>query len=347
MELKKSYTHYLSVLKCIGMFSVICIHTFCTPFSYWSEQYSSIGMFLSYFLTNGLRAWAVPIFVMVSGSLFLDKSREISFSKLYGKYLLRLVFTLLTFGMIFALMERVFNARTFSINMILLALLDVYTGNLWDHLWFVYMIIGLYIITPFLKTYIEKANENDIKYLLAVLFIFDCIVPFFNSITKVKFGFYIPVSSIWLFYYFLGYALRFEIIYINNTMASLFIFAGLLWCAFGQFLPEMTKIEGAFLRYAGTNDLVAVFMATGIFALVKENCSSRTNFIDTFINPMSFGVYVLHALFINFVLKVVHFTPEKHSYLLVWAIVFFVTSIGCVITVWILRKIPFVKKYIL
>ena len=344
---QKTYTHYLSFLKCIGMFAVIGIHTFCTPYSYWSTSYTSLGAFLSYFLTNALRAWAVPIFVMVSGSLFLDKSREISFSKLYGKYILRLVLTLFTFGMLFALMERVFIAKGFSINMIPLSFLDVYSGNLWDHLWFVYMIIGLYIVTPTIKVFLAQAKNSDIKYLLVVLFSFNCIVPFLNSITGVKFGVYIPINTIWLFYYLLGYALHFEVFSIREVTSIIFILIGLLWCTFGQCLPNMTKVTGATLAYAGTNDIIAVLMATGIFSLAKNKCTHKANFLDTFINPLSFGVYILHALFINFILKAAHFTPEKYSYLSVWLVVFSVTSIGSIVSVWILRKIPFVKKYIL
>ena len=347
MKKEKSYTHYLSFLKCLGMFAVIGIHTFCTPFSYWSDSYTSLGSFLSYFLTNALRAWAVPIFVMVSGSLFLDKSREISFYKLYGKYLLRLIFTLFTFGTLFALMERVFTAHAVSIKMLPLALIDVYAGNLWDHLWFVYMIMGLYIVTPPLKVFLAQAKNSDIKYLLVVLFSFNCIVPFLNSITGVKFGVYIPINTIWLFYYLLGYALHFEVFSIREVTSIIFILIGLLWCAFGQYLPNMTKVTGAALRYAGTSDIIAVLMATGIFAFSKAKCNHTANFLDTFINPLSFGVYILHALFINFILKVVHFTPEKHNYLIVWLLVFIITSIGSIISVWILRKIPFVKKYML
>ena len=348
MTNENSYTHYLSVLKCMGMFAVIGIHVFCTPLSYYHNFYSSFETFLSYFVTNALRAWAVPVFVMVSGSLFLDKSREIPLQKLYGKYILRLFLVLFTFGTVFALMERLFNAHfSFGLKMIPLAFLDVYEGKLWDHLWFVYMIAGLYIVTPPLKIFIKNADDKILKYLLSVLFVFTCLIPFVNKISDTKCGFYIPVSTIWLFYYLLGYAIHFEILEINDFLAMLCILIGLLWCIFGQFVSNMTEIEGAHLDYAGTSDLIAVFMSTGIFSLAKSKCKNKVNFTDTFINPFSFGVYVIHALFINFILKFLHFTPENHSVFLVWAVLFFFTATGSLSSVWILRKIPFMRKWIL
>lgn len=45
---------------------------------------------------------------MISGALFLEPTKEISLSKLYKKYIMRMVIVLFTFGWLFALMEVVF-----------------------------------------------------------------------------------------------------------------------------------------------------------------------------------------------------------------------------------------------
>lgn len=75
----KQYIHYFSVLKCIAMFAVICLHSFCTPVNFWREYLTNIDIFIGVFVSQFLISWAVPVFVMVSGALFLDESKEISY----------------------------------------------------------------------------------------------------------------------------------------------------------------------------------------------------------------------------------------------------------------------------
>lgn len=346
MPSEKSYIHYLSFLKCIGMFAVIGIHTFCTPSSS-HEIFSQSGQFAAYFLTNSLRMWAVPVFVMVSGALFLNPERNLTLKKLYGKYILRFLLVLLTFGTLFALMEIVFDAKSFTPKMILTALLNVYSGKLWDHMWFVYMIIGLYAVAPIFQKMLSDFDDTLLKYFLIILFIFSCFVPFLNKVTGVQFGVYIPCASIWLFYYLLGYALHFEKIKISANFSILFIGLGILWCVFGQFFPEMRDPNGASLKCAGTNGILAVLMSAGIFSLAKDKCKKDADFIDTVINPLSFGVYIIHALFMNIFYKVLHISVRIQNIWLAWLIVFFGTAVGSLFAVWVLRKIPFVRKYIL
>jgi len=180
-----------------------------------------------------------------------------------------------------------------------------------------------------------------------ILLCFNCFIPFINNITGLKCGFYIPVSGIWLFYYILGYAIRFSVIEISNIFSVLAILIGGLWCVIGQFLPDMTIASTTTLKYCQTNDIIAVFMSVGIFSLAKNRCKTDSNYIDTFINPISFGVYIIHMFFINFMIKFMHFTPEYHNVYIVLLVLSIVTICGSIILVWILRKIPLIRKYVL
>jgi len=341
---KKSYIHYLSFLKCIGMFAVIGIHVFCTPYSYWSEYFSSVSRFMAYFGTNILRLWAVPVFVMVSGALFLNPEKEIVFKTLFGKYILRMVLVLLIFGTVFALMELVFNEHSFSPKMLFTSLKNVYEGTIWAHMWFLYMIIGLYLVTPLLQKMLKSIDEKLLRYLLLILYIFNFVVPFLNEFTDTKFGVSIPFSSAYLFYYILGYAIHFDRIKIGKKVSTFGVFIGVLWCILAQFLPNCTITSGAGIKYAS---FFGVFISAGIFSLAKKKCKTSADCIDNILNPLSFGVYVIHALFINFMYKAVHFTPDRYTIWIIWVAVFVITCASSLLFVFIARKIPFVRKYIL
>ena len=49
--------------------------------------------------------WAVPCFVMVTGALLLDENREVSFDKLFNKYILRVLGALVVFSMVFRIFD--------------------------------------------------------------------------------------------------------------------------------------------------------------------------------------------------------------------------------------------------
>lgn len=88
--------HYLNVLKTFGMFAILTLHVFATPYTYWSEFYDSFHKFLAFFLKNILFSWAVPVFVMASGALFLNPEKYIPYSKIFKKYVFRLILVLLS-----------------------------------------------------------------------------------------------------------------------------------------------------------------------------------------------------------------------------------------------------------
>ena len=347
MQLKTSYVHYFSVLKVLAMISVVCIHTFAAITGKYCTILSKFEVGFGEFIFQVLQAWAVPVFTMVSGALFLDKNRDIPLEKFYKKYILRLVLILLSFGTLYALMELVFTAHSINFKIILLAFRNVYSGKLWNHMWFLYMIIGLYIVTPFLKKFLESASSKDVIYTLIILLIFSCIEPLINEITGIKFGVYIPFNTIDLFFYLLGYSIHNEIIKIKDIFSIVMIIAGILWCLIGQFIPGMLDIyvDGNMsLKYSW---FFGVFMAIGIFSLAKSKCNVEVNWIDTKIVPLSLGVYVIHPLFINIFYKVLHFTPDYYNVWFCWIFVLLVTLASSLLAIWLLRKIPLVRKWIL
>lgn len=73
---------YFDILRIVSIFFVIVIHV------------TSVGLRLCEtatptwnvnWLLNSVSRWAVPVFFMVSGALFLEPSREITLKKLYKK----------------------------------------------------------------------------------------------------------------------------------------------------------------------------------------------------------------------------------------------------------------------
>ncbi len=98
---KEERVQYLDYLRVISAFAVIVIHDV-------SIELAEINVFsIDWALLNifsGIARWAVPVFVMISGTLFLG--REIPISKIYSKYVLRLVTAFVFWGVIYGFASR-------------------------------------------------------------------------------------------------------------------------------------------------------------------------------------------------------------------------------------------------
>jgi surface polysaccharide O-acyltransferase-like enzyme len=103
-------------------------------------------------------------------------------------------------------MEILTNANfSFNFGQIGISVLNAIQGKSWDHIWYLYMIAGLYLCIPMIKIFVINSPKNIVKYILIVLFIFTSIIPSLESILPYKFGIYIPINSFYVFYLLLGY----------------------------------------------------------------------------------------------------------------------------------------------
>ncbi len=145
-----------------------------------------------------LTRWAVPIFLMVTGALLLDPKRQLGWPKL-GRYILRMVATLAIFCPVYACV----SAKAISLEAIGKGLTDLVTQGSWDHLWYPYALIGVYLLTPILSAYVRSTSQRMQRDTLLVLAIPTLLVPTLRSVTHLEL-----VDIGWVgfpvFYYLLG-----------------------------------------------------------------------------------------------------------------------------------------------
>jgi surface polysaccharide O-acyltransferase-like enzyme len=128
---------------------------------------------------------------MITGVLFLNPEKNITPVKMFKKYFLRIVLAIIIFGIPYCFMEIFFDANmSFKMDQIGIAALNALQGKSWDHMWYLYMIAGLYLCIPFIKIFVVNASINILKYTLLILFVFTSVLltlnlPKFNKAYKV------------------------------------------------------------------------------------------------------------------------------------------------------------------
>ena len=96
---EQNRTYYLDCLRVLATFSVMILHI--SAQNWYSTDVISFEWNVFNFYDSIVR-WTVPVFVMISGALFLD--REHTVQQLYGKYIFRIVTAFIFWSVAYALM---------------------------------------------------------------------------------------------------------------------------------------------------------------------------------------------------------------------------------------------------
>ena len=152
-----------------------------------------------------LVTWCVPIFLMISGYLFLNPERTLTYSVMIKKYCRRIALAILLFGVPYAASELVVAEKSFRIMMIPEALKMTLTGHTWSHMWYLYLILFLYLITPLLKKVLQILPAWSVVAVMAVIFLGSSAAPFLNKVLDINGIPVLPDGGVYFLYYLCGY----------------------------------------------------------------------------------------------------------------------------------------------
>lgn len=92
---------YCDYLRLIATFAVVVLHVSASNW-YGADVHGLAWQSFNFY--DSATRWSVPIFVMISGALFLG--REIPIKKIYSKYILRLVIAFFTWNLFYAIVTQ-------------------------------------------------------------------------------------------------------------------------------------------------------------------------------------------------------------------------------------------------
>ena len=153
----------------------------------------------------------VGIYFMLSG-LFLLESGNGSISEFYRKRFRNIGIPFLFFSLVYYSYDSyISNSGLAWWGHIGEFLKDFLNGTvpLADHMWFMYVIIALYICTPFLARLMKSLSDRELKYFLILMFSIQALMIYLTAF-GIELGGILQymVFKGWLLYFVLGYALR-------------------------------------------------------------------------------------------------------------------------------------------
>lgn len=338
LQQKQNCIPYLDFLRFTAISMVILLHVISGVADTIPDQMTATQL-KGYEIIKELVTLGVPIFLMISGALFLSPSKKLAVNTLFSKYIRRILLALVLFGSFYSLLELMVNGRDFQPVYLFLAFCNMLTGNSWAHMWYLYVLLGLYLFLPLFKTFTAHADEKTYRYLLILLFVSESILPFLEKSFHLHLGIEFPTAGIYLFYYLCGYYLHSQNLNEKKGIRiSCFILAG----SFAVILCNTLFFWGLDMNY---DSPFIVLSAMALFFLAK-NMKKSFSFCSAW-RDYYFTMYLVHTFFLNLAYKLFHVTPLiGGGYLLLpvfWAGTFFLSLLSA----WILLKIPVMKKYVL
>ena len=156
---------YLDILRIIAVIAVIVTHTAAQN---WHEFAPTTGTWDVFNLFDSAVRFAVPLFCMISGALFLNPEKEVPVKKLYRVHIRRMVTAFIFWSLFYA---AVYTVRYhWSLQQFLYAF---FSGSY--HLWFLYMIIGFYVSVPVLRKIMKSRKLTD--YFLCITLVYTFLIP--------------------------------------------------------------------------------------------------------------------------------------------------------------------------
>jgi len=337
---------WADTMRAIATISVILLHMSGTAL-YQFKKIPYTSWWVANLYDSSVR-FCVPIFVMLSGALLLKQ--EVSLTYFLKRRLLRIALPFVFWTIIYYFID-FYTQRQFLAQMTLFekakwTLVQLETGTA-THLWYLYMIVGLYLFVPIIGKWARHATDRELQYFLllwVITLIFN--LPF---IGKVKFNFDARYFTGYLGYMVLGYYLTSRTIQIKINTAYIYLtlfVASVAFTALATFFLSYREglFSGAIYDYLTPNVLL---MSFSLFMIVKDATVTNTYLRKaiSIVSKYSFGIYFIHMIFLTLFAEIG----------LTWALIHPIVGIPlmtltCLLfstaSIYLLSKIPYGKQVI-
>ena len=296
---KAARVFYADMLRAIAILAVIILHNAAD----YDAQLGSIpaSHWWAGAIWNGLVRFCVPMFVALSGAFLLNKNKEVTCKEVFWKRLPKIIIPLIFWSVIYILYEGYETDEGIGAINWIEQLKIFYQGPVIYHFWFLYMMIGIYLLYPILNLVINAAKEIHIRYFLLIWFISNCLIKIIDTITDTNFGIEMNFFSRYIGYFVLGYYLTYYTF--SKKQLTLAYLLGIIGLALSILMPVLcihlhfddrsTLIESDF-----TPD-IALVIAGLILWFKNRNYIERPTFFNKIISQVSkesFGIYLVHVL---------------------------------------------------
>jgi len=338
---------YINLLRILAIFAVIYVHV-----STWMTN-SITPLSFNWWVGNWIHSitlWSIPVFVMVSGALLLDESRNETPISFYKKRAQRIGVPLVFWTFFYLVVRKVVGHEELTAGYTIKLIL---TANPYYHLWFLYMIAGLYLVTPLLRTYIRQSSPIERIFLIVMILVLASSYSLINSLyldneTSI-FTIFVP----YLGYYLCGYQLQ---LIDPRKIPPKYLAAVLIFCVIyvamltDVFVKTLGQPNGKFLYDSFSPPVIVMSLAVFWAAcFISQHTKPLQGLLKTATERLAsatLGIYVLHPVVLEYIRDRLGKHSTDSNFLLGLAVVPVITFIVCYLLTSLIMRIPFLRRVV-
>lgn len=333
--------YWLDVARAIAILFVVFTHI---------HEQIGVDSYIIQAIFYDIDRLGVPLFFMLSGALVLPKIVNINMWVFYRKRIPQFIFLLFFYSFLTTFIQKSFSNIPIwqSLKESLIFTNGIYPANTGGahHLWFMYTIIELYLIAPFLGKLLERLSNQEILFFL-VISIF--LTQFKDSLIG---GFRIEVDFIqrlgsdflggYLNFFVIGYLLIYRRINLSLLSSLALLFLPILF----SLLRELHTSEFIGIFHWYSSSLSILLSSVGLLSLIRisfEN-TQKSIFIER-ISLYSFGIYLSHYVFIYIFKAMIDFSIFSFWEKLI--VLYIPSFVSAYIFTWLLSKNKYTKLFVM
>lgn len=303
------------------------------------NDYSN-GIFLSsisYFTVPG-----IGLFFMISGALLLPMNMDIK--SFFKKRLTKIVFPALFWSLFYIVANVVIKNQPISFREIISIPFSAQGTSV---LWFIYTLLGLYLLVPILSRWLCSASKKELEFYLGLWGVSLCY-PFLKYLVVVN------SSNTGLLYYFSGFVGYFVLGYYMKTYPD-----RVSWkicvpaLVFSIVVPVNCKLQHIEVDFYDLFWYLSIFVVIQCVCWWKAICrikqsviGERVGRVITELSKMTFGIYLIHIFIMRYVLWRSDFILSIENYYLQTAVIIVLTFVLSALCTYLIGLLP-KSKYII
>lgn len=347
---------YLDALRVFAALAVVLLHTSARG---WDTADVMGSAWSGLNLYNGISRWCVPVFVMISGALYLPRDMQIK--TIYTKYVRRMAIVYVLWAVIYVAVILVADLVTsggFHIPWTTVAYEGIKGA---DHTWYIPMLIGLYMLLPLLRPMVK--NMETAKYFLVLAFLFQLVLPQGVNLLR-SFGpaelspivdaldallnrFYLQLVMSFTGFFVAGYVLSQVKLQKKHRQILYALGAAGLVVTVLLNLAAARKINYPLETYLSCFNVNVAVTAAAIFVWFRHNVTGEGKLYPLVrkLSRYTFGVYLVHP-FLLMILEILGINTLAFHPLLSVPVIGIAVTVGAFLVCYVLNKLPVTRKYL-
>lgn len=339
--------HYIDLLKLLSIFAIISIHIFMV----WENAEIKN---ISVYAFAAVARFGVPVFVMITGALMLD--RDIVLEDFLKKKIRRLVSPFIFYYIL-----------TAAFIVVILSSTHPQVENIFAFRWYFWMILGVYLSIPVINKFVQHSSMREIGYFIS-LFVFASLFYQLTYYFKIEQFLYLTLFLSPLGYLVLGYYLsrkKFSISADKMIIICILLFAVSTLIKFLGVLgvvpmtDNFTAVQSKMLSSWLDVGIFEIIQCSSVFLLCKNIYESKEgvfSFIRRFLEKNSISKFILSVSRASYGMYLINLIPTVMVYqfrpagltgsqafasIIVLSVLIFIVSWIAVV---IFSKIPLIEK---